>query len=271
MNYYTDEQKRIMEGFFLLSGPSVSRHEYHQFTDEFISRLKKKLDKHSQHTFNTHNWMWNGEHNLVTYMLSHPNLDTSHNRLWEMNLTRPDWRHQDAQGNTSLHLMIPRYELETVEKVATDFKIDCNIQNNQKEYFTWFYFKPALYKKLEKTKKDALYFYTSVSSNLRLAVHLLEKYPEHFSGEQNLQNIGEHFLKTKKFITETNPFLKQFERQPEVFNPLITARLEGLIASCHSYIYDIDKHMGKYMLYYNLNENLPEHYEETGSIKTPKI
>lgn len=271
MNYYTDEQKRVISNYFLYTHDRTdnAKKEYLQFADEFIYRLKKKLDKHSQDNFNSHQWMWDGEHNLVTYLLSQKNLDTSHNRLYALNMTRPNWHHQDNQGNTCLHLMISNYDIETVAKVAQNFHIDVNIQNNNNEYFTYYFFKPSYYRQLEKKYPHALNFYTHVSSGLKHCVDMIEQYPQHFSEENTLVALDEQFQKSKRIIFETNKSLKTLQHEPGKFEPHIINRIEDIMGSCESYLYDIEKHWEKYLLYYKLNHNLPEHDDST--VRTPKI
>lgn len=271
MNYYTDEQKRIISNYFLYTNERSdnAKKEYLQFVEEFIYRLKKKLDKHSQDNFNSHQWMWDGEHNLVTYLLSQKNLDTSHNRLYALNMTRPNWHHQDSKGNTCLHLMMPNYDSETVVKVAKDFHIDVNIQNHNNEYFTHYFFKPSYYKQLEKKYPHALNFYVHASTGLEQCKKMIEHYPEHFSEEKTLTCLVEQFEKSKRIIFETNQALKTLQREPHKFESHIINRIEGVIGSCESHLYDIEKHWSKYLLYFNLNQNLP--VQDDYSIKSPKI
>ena len=247
-NCYSETEKKIFINYFLKKAEG-SRQAYTTYINEFMEehteyetvRVKKSIRKNiiGYKTFNTHNKLWDKNHNLVTYMLSHPDFTITNTQLRLLNLTHPNWSYQDFEGNNALHYLARDLKLYNVKKIITDLGVDPHARNKKGEYFTTEFLKKSSFMKYCQPIDNALDFYIKAHTMLNTIHEAVNDYPTHFN---NFRLAQKEWELTRNYLLEDNPYMAEN----------IHEKTRGMYHSCEMECQKIDK----VMLFSQLNKEL---------------
>lgn len=160
---YSEREKEIFNNVFVNHSES-SRKIFEDYVNEYFETLpgKKKpnirtvreedsrcsnqkvttLSNPEKISYNTNNMIWEEKHkdNLVTHFLSDSDFKVTSTNLYSLNRLHPNWNHQNKDGLNALMYLAIRKNLEFLNQVANDLKLDLNQQDKDHKYFTHFLF-----------------------------------------------------------------------------------------------------------------------------------
>lgn len=157
MKYYTEEEKQILINFFTNEG-SNSKKNFNEYLNNYVKTNGIRVAEHlllkestnwkspeKEKLLNPANWIYNSKHilwnneqedNAVTYLLSLHNFNASGTSLKNLDKLKPNWNHQNKDGNTALHLFAEEKIYSCIEKLLQlDPTIDTNLENKKGETF----------------------------------------------------------------------------------------------------------------------------------------
>jgi ankyrin repeat protein len=160
--YYTEEEKKLFLDFFIYKGSEYKK-DYLAYVDQYITRNGVEIENHlktpviytgkekvAPNIYRNH-WTYDSSHmlwdkhtgdNLLTYILSHKDLDLHYSVLKDLNKLHPNWGHKNKEGDTPLHILTKQGQNYIVNKLIKDFDLNPNIKNANQDYYTFLMVQP---------------------------------------------------------------------------------------------------------------------------------
>jgi len=214
---YTEEEKQLFVDYLVYKEENCKQN-FAAYLEQFISLYGQPIAPelfielpvtHKDNIFSqlknfkydTSHVLWGNDNNdnLVTFMLSHPDFDASNSRLKDLNSVRPNWNHQDKNGNTALHLLALNAKRTTIQRVQEHFPINVNAKNKNEDYFTFLLLKPTFTFRNKHQIDDELitllYYIPSI-------YEVITQHPKHFerASTTKIQEISDNYHKLKELI-----------------------------------------------------------------------